>query len=108
MKIIRLIVVGLFLLTGILHVIYFFKHMHDPGIIIALLFGLIFLVTSYLVYISKKIGYYLGLIFTLIPMIMGVVQGLGNLHRAGYVFLSIDFLAFICCIYLVLQRKPTD
>jgi hypothetical protein len=104
-KTVRLFASVLFLTTGIYHVYAFIKDVHGPNSLPAILFGLIFLTTAGLLIMRKKAGIYVGAIFTLIPVVMGLSLGIKNWNDEAMFCMMVEFLALICCTGLIIKRK---
>jgi len=109
MKTIRLIAALLLVFTGVLHVALYMKVPNDPGSIGMLAFGIIFSATGLLLLTTRVYAVYLGLIFPIIGMTMGMVKfGLKNLTYTMALLYLIDVVVIVCCAYILLGRKKSQ
>jgi hypothetical protein len=108
MKTIRYIAALLMLISGIWHVVLYFK-VPEYHLLLILLFGIVYLVTSLLLSMTKKIGAYFGLIFPLMALVGTVVQtsDLKSLDLTARILLLIAVVVVVCCACLILARKKT-
>jgi uncharacterized membrane protein HdeD (DUF308 family) len=106
MKPIRLIAGTLLLITGILHVVLYFKDPEVPGSIGLLIFGIIYAVTGILLFNRKMYPLYLGLIIPLVGMTLSIIKfGVPDLVSLLALFKLIGIIVISCCGYLLLKHK---
>ncbi|HCE58686.1 MAG TPA: hypothetical protein DER09_12880 [Prolixibacteraceae bacterium] len=106
MKTIRYLVSGLLLFTGFLHLVSVFKDPDNSHLMALLVFGVIYLTLSVLIFIQKKYAIWMGLIVPVIPMIsIPVMIGIYNLDAMTMLFLVIDLIIVVCCGLLLFGRK---
>ena len=108
MKTIRYMAALLMLISGIWHVVLYFK-VPEYHFLLILVFGVVYFVTSLLLFVTKKIGGYFGLTFPLIALVGTVVQtsDLKSLNLTAKILLLIAVVVVVCCAYLILARKKT-
>ena len=96
------------LITGVLHVMQYFKAPDDPGSIGTLVFGFIYSITGLLLFTKKLYPLYLGLILPLIGMTIYLIKfGFPDLISIMSLLLLIDVIVIISCAYLLFKRKST-
>ncbi len=107
MKTIRYFAALLMLVSGVWHVVLYFKAPDVWGIT-ALVFGILYLIIGLLLLRPKMIGVYLGLI-PVIPLISApFIVKPEDLDMTTTSILLIDLVVFVCCVYLILNRKKTS
>jgi len=107
MKTIRYFAALLMLISGVWHVALYLKTPADVGIV-GLTFGVLYLITGLLLLRPKMIGVYLGLI-PVVPLIMApFMVKQDDLDLATTAILLIDLVVFVCCVYLIVNRKKTS
>jgi hypothetical protein len=105
MKNIRYVAAMLLIISGILHIVLYFKTPHDPGIMGVLAFGIIFAAIGLLLFMPNIYAVYLGLIFPIIGITTALVKiGIENLGYMMILLLLIDIVVIICCAYLLINR----
>jgi hypothetical protein len=105
MKNIRYVAAMLLIISGVLHIVLYFKTPHDPGILGVLAFGIIFAAIGLLLLMPNIYALYLGLIFPIIGIITALVKiGIDNLGYMMILLLLIDIVVIICCAYLLINR----
>jgi hypothetical protein len=106
MKIVRYMAAMLILISGIWHVILYVI-VPEYHLLLMLIFGVIYVVTSLLLFKTRKIGIYFGLIFPLSALVGTLIQesDLKNLDSTARILLLIAVVVFICCAYLIMTRK---
>jgi len=103
---IRLLAGILLLITGILHVVLYFKTPDEPGSIGLLIFGIIYAVIGILLFNRKTYPLYLGIIIPLIGMTLSIIKfGIPSLLSLLALFKLIGIIVIICCGCLLLSRK---
>ena len=106
MKTIRYLAALLLVISGIWHLALYFKAPDIWGIV-ALVFGIMYVIIGLLLFTPKKVGVYLGLI-PLIPLIAApFMVDLKSLDLTTALILLIDLVVVICCAYLLLKRNKT-
>jgi hypothetical protein len=108
MKPVRYFAALLMLISGIWHVVLYFK-VPEYHILLMLVFGVIYVVTCLLLFMTRKIGVYFGLIFPLGALVGTLVQesDLKSLDLTARILLLIAVVVFVCCAYLIMARKNT-
>jgi uncharacterized membrane protein HdeD (DUF308 family) len=105
MKNIRYVAAMLLIISGVLHIVLYFKTPHDPGIMGVLAFGIIFAAIGLLLFMPNMYAVYLGLIFPIIGITTALVKvGIKNLGYMMILLLLIDIVVIICCAYLLINR----
>jgi hypothetical protein len=105
MKNIRYVAAMLLIISGVLHIVLYFKTPHAPGIMGTLAFGIIFAAIGLLLFMPNRYAVYLGLIFPIIGMTSALVEfGIENLGYMMILLLLIDIVVIICCGYLIINR----
>jgi len=105
MKNIRYVAAMLLIISGVLHIVLYFKTPNDPGIMGVLAFGIIFAAIGLLLLLPNMYSVYLGLIFPIIGIITALVKiGISNLDYMMILLLLIDIVVIICCAYLLINR----
>ena len=105
MKNIRYIAALLLIISGVLHIVSYFKTPNDPGIMGVLAFGIIYAAIGLLLLMPNMYAVYLGLIFPIIGIIAVLVKiGINNLSYTMILLLLIDIVVIICCAYLLINR----
>jgi uncharacterized membrane protein HdeD (DUF308 family) len=106
MKPIRLLAGILLLITGVLHIVLYFKDPNMSGSIGLLIFGIIYSFIGILLFNRKIYPLYLGLIIPLIGMTLSIIRfGIPDLISLLALFKLIGVIVIICCGYLVLNSK---
>lgn len=105
MKNIRYVAAMLLIISGVLHIVLYFRTPHDPGIMGVLAFGIVYAAIGLLLFMPNRYALYLGLIFPIIGLIAGLVKiGIDNLGSMMILPLMIDIMVIICCGYLLINR----
>jgi hypothetical protein len=106
MKAVRYIAALLMLISGIWHVVLYFK-VPEYHLLLMVVFGTIYVVTSLLLFVTRKIGIYFGLIFPLSAIVGTALQesDLKSLDSTAKILLLIAVVVFVCCAYLIVARK---
>ena len=108
MKKTRYLAASLLLLSGILHAIPIFTTPSDPNALPMLVFGIIYFTIGVLLLLDLRFSPYLG-IFPLIGLGIGFfVVGIRNWTAMLTFLFAIDVIVIICCILLILNRKPVS
>jgi hypothetical protein len=105
MKNIRYVAAMLLLISGVLHIVLYSKTPHDPGILGALVFGIIYAAIGLLLFMPNTYAVYLGLIFPIVGLIAAFVKV--GIHNFGYIMvllLLIDIVVIICCAHLLINH----
>jgi hypothetical protein len=106
MKTIRYLAALLMVITGILHVLPIFKEVKDPNALPMLGFGIVYFGIGVLLFMDKKIGQILGIIFPLIGLGIGFGGiGIKNWDTMLTIMFIIDAIVVICCLILLLNRN---
>ena len=106
MKPVRYLAASLMVITGILHVLPMFREVRDPDALPMLGFGVVYLSTGVLLFMDKKVGRIMGIVFPLIGLGVGFgVLGLKNWDSMLTAMFIIDAVVVICCIVLLLNKK---
>jgi uncharacterized membrane protein HdeD (DUF308 family) len=106
MKTIRYLAPFLLLLSGILHAIPIFTTPSDPNALPMLVFGIIYFTIGVLLLLNLWFAPYLA-VFPLIGLGIGFfVVGIKNWTAMLTFLFTIDVVVIICCIRLILNRKP--
>jgi uncharacterized membrane protein HdeD (DUF308 family) len=105
MKNIRYVAAMLLIISGVLHIVMYFKTPHDPGIMGVLIFGIIYAAIGLLLFMPNIYALYLGLLFPIIGIVTALVKiGIDNLGYLMILLLLIDIVVIICCAYLLINR----
>jgi hypothetical protein len=105
MKNIRYVAALLLIISGVLHIVLYFKTPDDPGIMGVLAFGIIYAAIGLLLLMPNMYALYLGLIFPIIGIIAALVEiGINNLSYTMILLLLMDIVVIICCAYLLINR----
>jgi len=105
MRTIRFLAALLLVITGVMHLVLYFKAPDDPAALGMLAFGVIFGVSGLLLFTSKMYAVMLGLVFPIIGMTAGIAKfGLNDLSYTMALLYLIDVVVVICCTYLLLKR----
>ena len=106
MKSPRFIAAGLLLLTGLLHTVQILlTKVIDPGVIITVAFGVIYLVLGFLLFRGKRTILWIAAIVPLVGIALAVIGMLTNPTVLGGVFILIDIIISACCFYLISRHK---
>jgi len=106
MKNIRFLAAALLVITGVLHILLYFKTPDDPGIMGVLAFGIVYLSIGLLLFMPNIYALYLGLIFPIIGMTAAIINYvIQNLDNMMILLLIIDIVVIVCCAFLILNRK---
>ena len=105
MKNIRYVAALLLIISGVLHIVLYFKTPNDPGIMGVLAFGIIYATTGLLLIMPNLYALYLGLIFPIIGIIAALVKiGINNLGYTMILLLLMDIVVIIICAYLLINH----
>jgi uncharacterized membrane protein (DUF2068 family) len=107
MKRIRYLAVGLLCLTGILHVAQLAVAKLDASVVIAVLFGVAYLVIGFFLFRDNRTAYYLGAIVPLIGLVLATLGMLTHPTLLAAIFIAIDVVVVLSCFYLILKNKPS-
>jgi hypothetical protein len=106
MKILRMIVAILLIITGILHIVIYFRAPGDPGSIGTLVFGIIYAITGLLLFTKNLYPLYLGVFLPLIGFTISLVKlGFPPLISLMALLLLIDVIVILSCGYILIIRK---
>lgn len=106
MKTPRIVAAGLLLLTGLLHTIQILlTRVIDPGVIITVTFGVIYLVLGFLLFRGKRIILWIAAIVPLVGIALAMIGMLTNPTVLGGAFILIDIIISACCFYLISRQK---
>lgn len=104
MKTLRLIAASLLLISGILHVYLAFAGNTAFPFGVWLGGGILQLVTVVLLFMNKRLGYWLGLLAIVAPVIVPFVVDFKNLDWT-FVVAPVEFIAAVCCLILLISKK---
>jgi uncharacterized membrane protein HdeD (DUF308 family) len=106
MKTIRLLAGILLLVSGILHVVAFFKAPDSQGSVPVLSFGIIYMIIGALLFNRKKYPLYLAIIVPIIGMILSLIKfGIPELVSLSALFKVLEIIAIICCVVVLIPSK---
>ena len=109
MKTIRLLAGILLLVSGILHVVAFFKAPDSQGSVPVLSFGIIYMIIGALLFNRKKYPLYLAVIVPLIGMTLSLIKfGIPELISLSALFKVLEIIAIVCCVVLLFKVKITE
>jgi hypothetical protein len=104
MKTIRILAAVLLLLTGVLHVIQLLLAKLDPGTIITVIFGVIYLVIAFFLFRGGKVALWFGAIVPLMGLLLAIVGMLTTPTLLGAIFIAIDGVIIACCSILLFRK----
>lgn len=105
MKQLRYLAASLVIITGIIHMTPRFKGMEGPYDLPMLVIGICYLAIGVLLFLNKKVGKILGIIFTVTGLGIGFfLIGFENWDVRGSVMFLIDAIVAISCIILLLKK----
>lgn len=108
MKSVRLLAGMLLLISGILHIVAYFKAPESQGSIPVLAFGVIYMIVGLLLFNGKQYPLYLGIIVPVIGMILSLIKfGIPELISLSALFKVLEIIAAVCCLVLLLKRQKT-
>ena len=102
---IRYLAAGLLCLTGILHVAQLAVAKLDASVVIAVLFGVAYLVIGLFLFRDNRTAYSLGAIVPLIGLALATLGMLTNPTLLAAIFIAIDVVVVLSCFYLILKSK---
>ena len=106
MKTLRMIAGILLIITGVLHVVIYFRGPDDPGSIGTLIFGIIYIITGLLLFTKNLYPLYLGVVLPLIGFTMYLIKfGFPALISLMALLLLIDIIVILSCGYILINRK---
>ena len=106
MKTIRLLAGILLLVSGILHVVAYFKAPDSQGSVPVLSFGIIYMIIGALLFNRKKYPLYLAIIVPIIGMILSMIKfGIPELVSLSALFKVLEIIAIICCVVVLIPSK---
>jgi hypothetical protein len=106
MKTIRMLAGLLLVINGILHITLYIKLNNDPGSIGILSFGIIYIITGFLLFNKKRFPIYLGIIIPIIGMTLSLIKfGVPDLISLSALFKSIGLIVIFCCGYIIVNLK---
>lgn len=104
MKQLRYLAASLVVITGFLHVITIFKGTENPNSLPMFAIGIGYLAIGVLLFLNKKIGKILGIIFTLIGLGIRFMTGFENMSARHSAMFLINVVVIISCIILLLNK----
>jgi len=108
MKSIRLLAGVLLLISGVLHIVAYFKAPESQGSIPVIAFGVIYMIVGLLLFNSKKYPLYLGIIVPVIGMILSLIKfGIPGLISLSALFKVLEIIAIICCLVVLFRSNNT-
>ena len=102
---IRYLAAGLLCLTGALHVAQLVVAKLDASVVIAVLFGVAYLVIGLFLFRDNRTAYYLGAIVPFIGLVLATLGVLTNPTLLAAIFIAIDVVVVLSCFYLILKSK---
>jgi len=106
MKNLRLVAAILLILNGALHLVEYRNDSAEAGSIGILVFGLIYIITGFLLFHRRLYSLYLGLIIPAIGMTLSFVKyGIPDLFSLPALFKVIGVTVIICCLIILVRRK---
>jgi hypothetical protein len=106
MKTIRLLAGVLLFVSGILHIIVYFKAPGNPGSIGILGFGVIYCLTGMLLLNKKIYSVYIGIFIPLIGMTLSLIKfGIPDLISMSALFKLLEIIAVACCCYFLINKR---
>ena len=108
MKSVRLLAGMLLLISGILHIVAYFKAPESQGSIPVLAFGVIYMIVGILLFNSKKYPLYLGIFVPLTGMILSLIKfGIPEMISLSALFKVLEIVAIICCLVVLFRSNRT-
>lgn len=105
---IRYLAAGLLCLTGVIHVAQLVVAKLDASTIITVLFGVAYLVISFFLFRGNRTSYYLGAVVPDIGLLLTIAGMFMNSTFLAAVFIAIDVIVVLGCVYLVVSsRSPS-
>ena len=104
---IRYLAAGLLCLTGALHVAQLAVAKLDASVVIAVLFGVAYLVIGLCLFRDNRTTYYLGAIIPLIGLALATLGMLTHPTLLAAIFIAIDVVVVLSCFYLIFKNKPS-
>jgi len=104
---IRYLAAGLLCLTGALHVAQLAVAKLDASVVIAVLFGVAYLVIGLFLFRDNRTTYYLGAIIPLIGLALATLGMLTHPTLLAAIFIAIDVVVVLSCFYLIFKNKPS-
>ncbi len=109
MRTFRLLGGILLLISGILHIVAWFKAPDSPGSIPVFSFGVIYMLVGFLLFNRKKYPIYLAIIVPLIGMTLSLLKfGIPELISLSALFKVLEIIAVVCCCVLLIKSKKTE
>jgi uncharacterized membrane protein HdeD (DUF308 family) len=109
MKTIRLLAGILLLISGVLHIVAYFRAPDSPGSIPVLFFGVIYMIVGALLFNRKKYPLYLAIIVPLIGMTLSLIKfGIPELISLSALFKVLEIIAVVCCCVLLIKSQKTS
>ena len=109
MKTIRYLATGLLLFTGLLHVIQIFTtKVIEAGMVITIIFGIIYLVLGVLLLRGGRIVLWLAAILPLVGLLLALVGMLTKPTMLGALFIVIDIAIAACCFALLFRNGQKE
>ena len=102
---IRYLAAGLLCLTGILHVAQLAVAKLDASVVIAVLFGVAYLVIGLFLFRDNRTAYYLGAIVPLIGLVLATLGMLIHPTLLAAIFIAIDVVVVLSCFDLIFKSK---
>ncbi len=98
----------LLLISGILHIIAYFRAPDSPGSIPVLAFGVIYMIVGFLLFSRKRYPLYLAIIVPFTGMTLSLIKfGIPELISLSALFKVLEIIAVVCCIVLLLKSQKT-
>jgi uncharacterized membrane protein HdeD (DUF308 family) len=94
----------LLMVSGILHVIEYFRAPGNPGSIGILVFGILYGIIALLLFNSKMYPVYLGIFIPLVGMILSLIKfGIPKLVSMSALFKLLEIIAVACCLIMLFK-----
>jgi len=109
MKTIRILAGILLLISGVLHIVVYFRAPDSPGSIPVLSFGVVYLIVGFLLFNRKKYPVYLAIIVPLIGMSLSLIKfGIPEMISMSALFKVLEVIAVLCCIVVLIKSQKTE
>jgi len=101
MKTIRTLAAVLLFITGVLHIISVLLAQLNRDTLIALVFGVAYLIIAAFLLRAGKAVLWFAAIVPLVGLLLAVVGMLANPTLLGAIFIAIDVVVSVCAFYLI-------
>ncbi len=108
---IRFLAGGLLVLTGVVHILQLFAGPFSGGMLITVIFGLLYLLIGEFLFMRFHAKWYIA--GTVLPLLGALLTVLGMLQAQAYTtlhifFIAVDIIVAVCCIYLLTNKKSAS